>query len=313
MALKVDPKYQREVKCVICARDNFKIVWEFAPNRYDHNNYITHSWDGGQNVSLTIVKCKNCGFIYQDSIFKDDQLHLLYPESIIPEKLNEKNFNKNFSHLWNTVQPFLNKKENFALDIGARFGGLSNYLQKKGLNAIGIEMNPACVKAGTAYGIKGLHTGKIDDLPSILKTYNRTDVDLITMVDVIEHLTEAEKDFNMLSSIQTKGQLFALTTMFTDSVGRYLFGKEWYYIHAQHTLYFSRKTIVEFLEKFGYEVIKIEFIPLYKNIKPAPKEILKYIRHKWHLAMKTKYSPKKWFADDRPHCLDLMTVIAKRK
>src|SRR5882762_3399427 len=115
MPLPVDTNFQREVNCAVCSQNNYRVVWKFSPGRYDHKNFITHSWDGGKDVGLTIVKCNNCGFIYQDPIFKDEQLHLLYPESIIPEKLDDSNFNKHFSHLYNSVKPFLTDKENFAL------------------------------------------------------------------------------------------------------------------------------------------------------------------------------------------------------
>lgn len=131
MPLKIDTKYQREAKCAICSSGDFKIVYEFLPNRYDHGNFITHSWDGGMSVGLTIVKCKNCGFIYQNPIFKDEYLSLLYPESIIPERLDEKNYSENYSFYGIFIEPNLSKKENFAIDIGARFGSLSAFLQKK--------------------------------------------------------------------------------------------------------------------------------------------------------------------------------------
>ena len=312
-ALSIDNKYQRKVKCCLCSNEEFKTLYSFPVNRFDHESYITHSWDGGLNVPLTIVSCKNCGFIYQNPIFKDEHLSFLYPESIIPEKLGANNFSENFFPLWNLINPYLGEGENFAVDIGARFGAMSAFFQKKGINAIGIEMNPACVKAATDFGIKGMHVGRINDLPAILDLHGRKNVDLITMVDVIEHLTEPSADFKIISSVQVSGQLLIMTTMFADSVGRYLFGKEWYYIHAQHTLYFSKKDIKNFLEKYGYEVVKINFIPYYKNLKPAPGEIVKYIKHKLNLILNTKYSPKKWFAADRPHCLDLMTVIAIKK
>lgn len=121
------------------------------------------------------------------------------------------------------------------------------------------------------------------------------------------------KDFKQLSSFQKSRRIFILTTMFDDSIGGKLFGENWHYIHSQHTMYFSRKTIRQFLEKHGYEVVTIDIIPLYKSLIHFPKEFFKLLKHKWHLLMKTKFESKKWFADDRPHCLDLMNVVAIKK
>lgn len=309
----MDNIYQKEVRCIFCSENNFKIVYNFPSNRYNHNYYITHSWDGGKSVGLRIVKCKNCSLKYQNPIFKDEYLDLLYPQSIIPEKLDLTHFDKNFTYMWNKCSSFLKKETVFSVDIGTRYGGLPNFLQEKKIHAIGIEMNPACVKAAIDYGFKDIHCGKINNLASILDSYKRKDADLITMIDVIEHLTDINKDFEIISSLQVSGQILVITTMFNDSVGGLLFGKEWYYIHAQHTLYFSKKTITQFLEKYNYEVLTMDNIPLYKSFIHFPKEFIKLLKHKWNLLVNTKFPTKQWFADNRPHCLDLITVIARKK
>jgi 2-polyprenyl-3-methyl-5-hydroxy-6-metoxy-1,4-benzoquinol methylase len=306
---------QHHVNCPLCNANDFKVIHHFKPNYYNHQYYTTPSWDGGVEVSLTIVKCKACGFKYQNPIFNDESLYLLYPESDIPKELNPENYNRNFSAIWNLLKPYQSaaKEKMFALDIGTRYGALPKFLQDQGMMAVGLEMNQACVNAAINYGFKDIFCGKIDSIPDVLSKYNRKDVDVILMVDVIEHLTNPSMDFRLIASAQKPGQILLLTTMFDDSVGGLLFGKEWYYIHGQHTMYFSRKTITQFLAKQGYEVVTIDIIPLYNSFVHFPKEFLKLVKHKWHLFMKTKFEPKKWFADDRPHCLDLMNVVAIKK
>lgn len=308
-------EFQRDVNCPMCDNNNFKEIYNYKPGRYNHTNYITHSWDGGLAVGLKIVKCNDCGFKYQNPIFKDEKLHLLYPESIVPKKINFSYYDDNRYHiLWSEVEQFFKDAQSrLSIDIGTRFGALPVFLSKKGFKSVGIEMNKACVNAAKEYGLKDIYCAKIDNLNSILDVYDRKDVDLITMIDVIEHLTNPNEDFKLISSIQKRGQILLLTTMFDDSIGGLLFGKEWYYIHAQHTLYFSRKTIKDFLNKHNYELVKIIHIPLSKSILHFPIELVKYIQHNFNLIRKPKFKAKKWFAVDRPHCLDLMTVIARKK
>ncbi len=306
---------QRHVNCPMCDANDFKEIYHFEPNYYNHQYYITPSWDGEVEVGLTIVKCKSCDFKYQNPIFKDDSLYLLYPEGDIPKQLSAENYNRNFSTIWNLLKPYQASFKNnmFALDIGTRYGALPKFLQDKGMQAVGLEMNQACVNAAVNYGFKDIYCGRIDSINDLLVKYNRTNVDVILMVDVIEHLTNPDKDFSLIASAQKQGQILLLTTMFDDSIGGLLFGKNWYYIHGQHTMYFSRKTITQFLAKHGYEVVTIDIIPLYKSFVHFPKEFLKLLKHKIHLLFKTKFEPKKWFAEDRPHCLDLMNVVAIKK
>ena len=45
-ALSIDNKYQRKVKCCLCSNEEFKTLYSFPVNRFDHESYITHSWDG---------------------------------------------------------------------------------------------------------------------------------------------------------------------------------------------------------------------------------------------------------------------------
>lgn len=301
----------RMVDCPLCEKNNFKVIYKYKPNRYNHNYFYTPSWDGGLEVGLTLVKCKSCNFKYQNPIFKDEDLNLLYPESIAPENLKPADFG-DFSFIYKAVKPYIDSsnKDFFAVDIGTRVGGLPKLLQENGVNAAGIEMNKALVRASNKYGVKNIYEGKVDNLKEVLQKHNKSNVDLLTMTDVIEHLTNPNKDFKLISSLQKSGQILLLTTMFDDSLGRFFFGKEWYYIHAQHTLYFSRKTITEFLHKFGYKVIKIDSIPFYKSLIHLPKGYTKFFKHKWHLLAGTKFTPKKWFADDRPECQDMMTIVA---
>jgi hypothetical protein len=305
---------QRRVNCPLCRQNNFKVVYKFKPHRYNHKYYYTPSWDGGLEVGLDIVKCRSCNFKYQNPIFKDEDLFLLYPEDTVPENLTSKDFG-DFSSIVNLVKKYINldRTEVFSVDIGTRVGGLPKILQENGISAIGIEMNEACVRAATKYGVNNIYCGRIDNISDILLKHGKKDIDLVTLIDVIEHLTNPNQDFSLISSFQKSGQLLLLTTMFDDSLGRFFFGKEWYYIHGQHTLYFSKKTIVQFLNKFGYEVIKIEAIPLYKSFKQLPKGYIKFLKHKLNLLIGTKFVPRKWFAEDRPECQDMMTIIARKK
>jgi 2-polyprenyl-3-methyl-5-hydroxy-6-metoxy-1,4-benzoquinol methylase len=304
---------QHYVKCPLCSSKDYFIKYHFSKNRYNHNYFITHSWDGGHNVELTIVKCMNCNFVYQNPIFKDEFLNSLYPETIIPTELTNKDFTRNYDFLYSLIFKHQSKKKNLiSIDIGTRYGQLPNFLKTKSYTSIGIEMNNACVLAAKKYGINDIYCGKIGDIKTILNSYQADTIDLITMIDVIEHLTDINEDFKIISSLQKKDQLLCFTTMFNDSIGGFLFGKEWYYIHAQHTLYFSKKTIKLFLKKYDYELIEYFHVPLHKSFLHVFKEFFKLIKHKLQIWFHKDENNKKWFAENRPHCLDLITVIAKK-
>ncbi len=312
----INNTYQIKVEnCIICGSKERKIRHHFPANRYNHSVFITHSWDGGMDVELTIVACKSCGFLYQSPIFKDEWLSLLYPTSIISGKLSvaDMDFGR-ADYFINLLKPYVSEIDNpFSVDLGTRYGALPMRMRENGFEATGIDFNPACVDASRSFGFEHIYNYSTQDLPKLLKLYNRDSINIITMIDVIEHLTKPEQDFTLISSLQRKGDIFMATTMFTDSLGYMLFGKEWYYIHAQHTLYFSKSNIKDFFAKYGYEIKETLYIPLYKSSTIVVQEALKYLKHKTEINSHSSKGEKKWFAKNRPHCFDLMTVIAVKK
>jgi len=311
----------RELKtCNICNNEKFKVLHHYAAGYYNHNKYITHSWDGGLDIDLQIVKCKNCGLVYQNPCFNTNGLKYLYPKSTIPKILNYNDLmlNHKFHFLIDNIIPQFyptpNKTKPTLADIGTRYGVLPELLSKKGFNAFGIEYNSKCVESARESGFKHIFEGTINNLGNICKQNSIKQINLVILVDVIEHLLNPTEDFNNISKLQQVGDRIIISTMNFNSLGYKLFKSDWYFIHSQHTYYFDNKSMTKFAKKIGYEIEYTFQIDKIKNITILPHEIKKYIKHKLeNKRSKVLLDKKKWFATNRPSLFDNFITVLKKK
>ena len=114
-----------------------------------------------------------------------------------------------------------------------------------------------------------------------------------------------------MSSFQFKGDRIILTTPNFNSLGRYFFGKNWYYIHGQHTNYFDSKSVEKFANNNGYIVEQIHKVKFYKNIFKIFPNLVKYLKFKFSF-LSLNSDQKLWFAKYRPHFFDTMIVVLKK-
>jgi 2-polyprenyl-3-methyl-5-hydroxy-6-metoxy-1,4-benzoquinol methylase len=88
------------------------------------------------------------------------------------------------------------RKDAHILDLGCGYGGFLLQLQERGyVNTMGIDISPQQVATASQLGVRGVREGTIDQALSTNQQF-----DIITMFDVIEHLTRSEA-INVLTRI----------------------------------------------------------------------------------------------------------------
>lgn len=313
-------RVQREaVACVNCGSDEHKVVHHFEQGYYNHDSYETYSWDGGLPLDLTIVRCKGCELVYQSPRFSKESLHHLYPNHPLPDRLIYKRLMRNhkFHFLIDLLREYATTSSGSktAVDLGTRYGVLPELLVNEGYNALGIEMNLKAVKIANQAGFSYVHQGTIDEIQSVCANAGMERVNLVTMVDIVEHLLDPRRDFELISRMQQSGDQIFISTMDVDSLGHKVFGKNWYFIHAQHTYYFSAKTLGDLLDKFGYDIKFVHRISKIRNLKLLPRELNKLRKHNALRAQMNEVRSKerKWFALCRPALFDYMNIVAVKR
>lgn len=133
------------------------------------------------------------------------------------------------------------------LDIGAATGFFADIARSRGWQAEGIEISDFAAEEGRKKGLT-IMTGTLQTVRPA-KMYRA-----ITMWDVLEHMTDPEKEIAEAYRILEKGGTIAFSTPDSGSMYAKIMGSKWHLIvPPEHIYYFNGKSIAVFLEKHGFE------------------------------------------------------------
>lgn len=234
------------INCIVCGSNGSK---QIARDRIGEN-------------SFNLMQCVKCGFIYvnprrtdigkgtyfQSNVSDYDTLHLgPFKESVFKDVLTR-------------ITRYTNERD--LLDIGAGLGYFLYLARQQGFNIYGIEPSQPFVDfAKTHYNIN-VKPGFLESTDFGDKKFG-----IITMVDVIEHVLNLQETVEKCENLLKSQGLFVLR--FPNATQHKL--KEWllrpiYDMYKKpvwcseighHINFFSRNTIIRFLEKYGFDILSI--------------------------------------------------------
>jgi SAM-dependent methyltransferase len=135
------------------------------------------------------------------------------------------------------------------LDVGAYVGVFVQVALAAGWHATGVEPSRWAVNAARQSGIT-LIEGTLD----AEELHNRR-FDVLTMWDVIEHLADPSAELVKAYRLLNPGGVIAVHTMDIASPTARMMGRRWPWLMDMHIHYFSRLSLIQFLEKAGFEII----------------------------------------------------------
>jgi len=189
-----------------------------------------------------LSKCNQCG----NTDFK-----LLYRGNIGNLNLVEKHFQ--FSVLTKLIEKFTTLGDQELLDVGANTGVFLSSIKDKVKTAQGIEASEEATNAArTIYGLD-VQSGLIADVDLPDERF-----DIITMFDVIEHLTDPMNDLRILSQKLKSGGKIFITTHDIETLLAKISGRHNPMLMYQHFFHFSPRTLANMLETNGYKIIGIK-------------------------------------------------------
>jgi 2-polyprenyl-3-methyl-5-hydroxy-6-metoxy-1,4-benzoquinol methylase len=236
------------VNCPLCDKNNYT------------KKYRIDSWN--------IVRCIHCDFVYVNPRLQKKDLLKIYKDNYFdnPEvgyfhyKENRDLRKKNFQKWIDDSTDFLSTEENCnALDIGCAAGYCLEIFKTRGWKPYGIELN-------NEYASQLKQSGyKIYDSP-FLDLHFEEKYEIITLFDVVEHLTDLEEHFIKLHSILDNNGIIVLITPDYNSLQRKLFGKKWFQFKPiEHINYFSSNTLKKLTESTGFKIISSKKAGQYSN------------------------------------------------
>ncbi|MCX7997676.1 MAG: class I SAM-dependent methyltransferase [Leptospiraceae bacterium] len=210
-----------------------------------------------KDYNLPIYQC-HCGL--QTIHPKSNEVQELYNEAYYTGKAeysykDERQTEHYDAYVWDArirnIQKFV-PTGNF-LDIGCAFGGFLARTKEFGFTPFGVEISSYAAEYAKKRGIQVYSGNFLDiDLPENF-------FQVITLVEVLEHLPYPEKVFDKLVKILAKGGLLLIQTANFNGKQAKEEGSKYHYYLPGHLYYYSDSLLIEILKERGIQDFKIYY------------------------------------------------------
>ncbi|MBI3549001.1 MAG: class I SAM-dependent methyltransferase [Elusimicrobia bacterium] len=196
-----------------------------------------------------IVRCRDCGLVYTDPRPAPGALLKGYEECVDEAYLSESSSRSINAHLsLNTLKRFCRTGK--LLEVGASTGYFLN-AARVDFDVAGLEPSEwACRIAREKF--------KLDVYPESFdatKRFEPASLDVISMIDVIEHLSDPLAAVRRAAELLKPGGVLYLVTPDVGSLSASLLRGYWWGLRPAHIYYFDKHTLRRLLEKAGFQVV----------------------------------------------------------
>jgi SAM-dependent methyltransferase len=238
------------VRCNLCGADDSIVRYpstverdgDWRAFRCTHSGYGTHP---------TIVQCRGCGLVYTDPRPDGDSILQTYQAVEDPLYIEEREGRVlTFEHHLKPLEQLTGVPDGRALlDVGAYTGVFVEIAAEHGWDAWGVEPSRWAVERAQSRGLKVVQgTLESAGLPA-------NHFDVVTLWDVIEHLTDPRKALLDARRLLARNGLLVIHTIDIDSLFARLMGPRWPWLMEMHIYYFSRRTLRAMLDVCGFQVL----------------------------------------------------------
>jgi ubiquinone/menaquinone biosynthesis C-methylase UbiE len=238
------------VHCNLCGADDAMVIYPSTLEQ-DSDWRAFRCTHGGYGTHPPIVQCQRCGLVYTDPRPDGDDILETYRAVEDPLYIEEREGRVlTFEHHLKPLERLTGKPDGRPLlDVGAYTGVFVEIAAQHGWDAWGVEPSSWAVKQGRARGLH-IEQGTLDtaDLPD-------GHFHVVTMWDVIEHLTDPREALLQAHRLLTPDGLLVVHTIDIESLFARLMGPRWPWLMEMHIYYFSRRTLHAMLKRCGFQVL----------------------------------------------------------
>jgi len=258
-------------RCLLCNRDSVFVYLEF------NSDVEALSSFGVASQKQRILRCRNCGLLFSDRVYDKTDKTVYYSKQY-HEKMNGA-FDADYSpgaklqcrQRVKLVKRFYARGK--ILDLGCSTGCFLKYCKKGGFNIFGLEPSGAAVnicRTKLSVGKNRIEKSTIEGS----KILTENTYEMISAWDVIEHLTSIDNNFSKIIKALKKDGILILRTPDSNSIffkiANFLKGINSSFciyvinslFHADHFIFFNKKSLVFLSKKYNLKIIKILPDPL---------------------------------------------------
>lgn len=239
----------------------------------------------------SLVKCESCKLVFAHKVPSLEELNEHYKfYSYAGEAQLSEMTKAAYSKLLDEFEKF--RKTNRILDTGCGRGWFLEEAKKRGWEVYGTEFSEAAIEVCTKKGIQMKRGALSHD------QFESNYFDVVTSIEVIEHINNPLTDLEVIHSFLRSGGLFYCTTPNFNSVMRYYLKEKYNVIeYPEHLTYYTKKTLTYTIEKFPFK--RYKFLSTGISITRIKQSLSKpdvQVNHSNDENMREAIS-KKWYLD----------------
>lgn len=241
-----------DIACNLCGSRDAALLYPSSLTDSTPNASDFRCTSAAYGVHPPIVRCRKCGLVYANPRWDSSVVRESYSVVEDPTYVEEREgrvltFGRNLKPFEELVGN--GSRTRRLLDVGCHIGVMVELAKERGWDAWGVEPSTWAAEQARA---RGLHviTGTLADA-GLEENY----FDVVTMWDVIEHLTDPAAELRQVHRVCKPGGIFAIHTIDIESQFAKLMGRRWPWLMEMHLYYFSPRTLGKMLEQIGFQVI----------------------------------------------------------
>lgn len=247
------PVLGEDIPCNLCGSRDSILLYPSSLTSSTPNASDFRCTSAAYGIHPPIVRCVHCGLVYANPRWDSTVVHDSYSLVEDPTYVEEREgrvltFTRNLKPFEDLVSQQATTRR--LLDVGCHIGVMVELAQERGWEAWGVEPSTWASNQARARGLKVI-TGTLADA-NLKQGY----FDVVTMWDVIEHLTDPAAEIQRVHASLRPGGIFAVHTIDIESLFARLMGKRWPWLMEMHLYYFSPRTLGRMLEEHGFQVVR---------------------------------------------------------
>ena len=198
-----------------------------------------------------LVKCSNCGFVFMERIPSAEELDTHYAKyNYTVESYLSPITIKRYGLFLDEFEAY--RRTNRILDVGCGRGWFLLEAKKRGWEVYGTEFSDVAIQMSEERGIK-MEQGSLND-----HSFSGLDFDVITSIEVIEHINNPLDETRHIHRLLRKGGLFYCTTPNFNAYLRYQLKDQYNVInYPEHLSYYTKRTLKRLFASQGFKPLKL--------------------------------------------------------
>ncbi len=249
----IDAGLTEDIPCNLCGARDASLLYPSTLKGRPLHSADFRCTSSAYGIHPPIVRCNVCGLVYAnprwDATVVNENYSIVEDPTYVEEREGRVlTFERNLAPLEQLIEPTSTTRR--LLDVGCHIGVMVELAQARGWEAWGVEPSVWASAQARARGLRVI-TAPLGQA-QLPENY----FDVVTMWDVIEHLTDPASEIRHVHRVLKPGGIFAIHTIDIESAFARLLGPRWPWLMEMHLYYFSPRTLSKMLTRNGFQVIR---------------------------------------------------------